>query len=69
MRLVVTEGNYLLLPDPPWSTARAELTEIWLVETDDALRLRRLVARHVGSARRRRPRAAWVARSDEANAG
>ncbi len=67
-RLVVTEGNYLLLPDPPWSRAREALTETWLVETDDDTRVRRLVARHVRFGKSPDAAADWVARSDEANA-
>src|SRR5689334_15907880 len=27
--LVVTEGNYLLLPEPPWGALRALLDEVW----------------------------------------
>ena len=67
-RLVVTEGNYLLLDDAPWAAARAELSEVWLVESDDGERLRRLVARHVRFGKPPDAAAAWVARSDEANA-
>ena len=67
-RLVVTEGNYLLLPDPPWGRARSALTETWLVETDDVTRVRRLVARHARFGKSPAAAAAWVARSDEANA-
>ena len=67
-RLVVTEGNYLLLDDPPWTAARTELSEVWLVESEDGERLRRLVARHVQFGKSPDVAAAWVARSDEANA-
>ena len=68
VRLVVTEGNYLLLPGRPWSRAREALAETWLVEADDETRVRRLVARHVQFGRSPEAAAAWVARSDEANA-
>ena len=68
VRLVVTEGNYLLLPDPPWAAARAALREVWLVESDDDERRRRLVARHVEFGKSPDTASAWVARSDEANA-
>ena len=37
-RLVVTEGNYLLLPEPRWEAARAHLTEVWHVTADDHTR-------------------------------
>lgn len=50
-RLVVTEGNYLLLSTPPWSAIRELLDEVWFVEVDEALRLERLIARHVAFGR------------------
>jgi pantothenate kinase len=68
VRLVVTEGNYLLLDEPRWATVRAALEEVWLVESADATRLRRLVARHVEFGKAPGEAAAWVHRSDEANA-
>jgi pantothenate kinase len=46
-RLVITEGNYLLLDTPPWSTVRGLLDEVWFVQAPEQVRLRRLVARHV----------------------
>lgn len=44
--LVITEGNYLLLPDPPWSALRAALDEIWFLAPDESVRLARLIDRH-----------------------
>ena len=44
--LVVTEGNYLLVPDGPWARVRPLLDECWYVEPGEDLRLNRLVARH-----------------------
>lgn len=46
-RLVITEGNYLLLDDPPWDEVPSLLDEIWFVELEQDERLRRLTARHV----------------------
>ncbi len=46
VRLVVTEGNYLLLPIEPWTGVRALLDEAWFVHLDAAERQRRMVARH-----------------------
>ena len=45
-RLIVTEGNYLLLPIEPWAGVRALLDEAWFVHLDAAERQRRMVARH-----------------------
>ena len=67
-RLVVTEGNYLLLPDRPWSEVRQLLDEVWYVELDREIRLERLVARHVRFGKSPAEAREWVLRSDEANA-
>ncbi len=68
-RLVVTEGNYLLLPTPPWSTARSRLDEVWFVTTErEELRVERLVARHVEFGKSPAAAEEWVRTSDEANA-
>ncbi|MDH2444193.1 nucleoside/nucleotide kinase family protein [Amnibacterium sp. CER49] len=67
-RLVLTEGNYLLLPDAPWSHARAALDETWFVEVDGDLRRERLLARHVRFGKAPDAAAEWVSRSDEPNA-
>jgi pantothenate kinase len=53
VRLVVTEGNYLLLDDERWSPVRELCDEIWYVEVAEATRLDRLVARHVRFGRSR----------------
>ncbi|MBC7306743.1 MAG: nucleoside/nucleotide kinase family protein [Dietzia sp.] len=44
--LVITEGNYLLVQDAPWSAVRPLLDECWYVEVDEQERLERLIARH-----------------------
>ena len=44
--LVVTEGNYLLLPEDPWARVPELLDEVWYVDLPDATRLDRLVRRH-----------------------
>lgn len=44
--LVLTEGNYLLLDEPPWSAVRALLDQCWYVEVPEDLRHERLEARH-----------------------
>lgn len=67
-RLVVTEGNYLLLDEPGWRDAHAELAECWFLELEDEIRRERLVARHVGHGRSPEAGAEWVERTDEPNA-
>jgi pantothenate kinase len=67
-RLIITEGNYLLLERGHWGAIRALIDEIWYVEVDDALRLRRLIARHIAFGRDEAAARAWVATTDEPNA-
>ncbi|BBG05158.1 phosphoribulokinase/uridine kinase family protein [Pseudonocardia autotrophica] len=67
-RLVVSEGNYLLVDTPPWRAVRAAFDEIWFHETDQALRRERLVARHVRFGKSPEHARAWVERTDEPNA-
>jgi pantothenate kinase len=66
--LVVTEGNYLMLPQGQWWLVRLQLDECWFIAVDDDERRRRLQARHERYGRS--PEAArertWG--SDEANA-
>lgn len=45
-QVVLTEGNYLLLPDQPWCELPGLLDTIWYVETPDELRRERLIERH-----------------------
>ena len=67
--LVVTEGNYLLLDRPEWRAVRAVLDEVVYLEADDdAVRRRRLVARHVEFGKSPAEAEAWVARVDDPNA-
>jgi pantothenate kinase len=68
VRLVVTEGNYLLLDRPEWQAVRAELDEVWFLDCPDDVRRPRLVARHVEFGKSLAEAEAWVARVDDANA-
>ena len=67
-RLVVTEGNYLLLDEPRWQRARDAVAEVWFVTVDDDLRRDRLVQRHVDFGKTPEAARAWVGQTDEANA-
>jgi pantothenate kinase len=44
--LVITEGNYLLLSDPPWRALRGLLDEVWFLAPDEPVRIARLIERH-----------------------
>jgi pantothenate kinase len=67
-RLVITEGNYLLLNDGHWAQVAALLDETWYVEVDPALRTLRLTQRHVQFGRSMADATQWVAQTDEPNA-
>jgi pantothenate kinase len=67
-RLVVTEGNYLLLDTGSWVRVRAALDEVWFCAPDEEERVRRLVARHEEFGKSHEAAVAWVSRSDERNA-
>ncbi len=66
-RVVVTEGNWLLLADDGWGEVRPELDLAVFLTVADAIRIPRLIARHVRSGKTPAQAEAWVARSDEAN--
>ncbi|MEU3979277.1 nucleoside/nucleotide kinase family protein [Streptomyces sp. NPDC026672] len=67
-RLVVTEGNYLLLETGAWPRVRGELDEVWFCDLDDEERVRRLVARHEEFGKDHDAAVAWVLGTDQRNA-
>lgn len=68
--VVVTEGNYLLHPDPAWRRVRAHLDEVWFLEApDEELRVSRLIERHEHFGKTPEHARAHVFSSDERNAG
>ncbi len=67
-RLVIVEGNYLLLDTAPWHRAVELLDLIVYLDLDQATRLRRLIARHVEFGKSPAEAERFVATSDEANA-
>jgi pantothenate kinase len=68
VRVVITEGNYLLLDTAPWRSVAAEIDEIWYCTVDDAVRLRRLVERHIRFGKSEEAARRWVREVDEPNA-
>ena len=66
--LVITEGNYLLVEQDPWKDIRAQLDEVWFVDTPQEPRLRRLAARHIEFGMDPEAAHAWANGPDEANA-
>lgn len=67
-RLIVTEGNYLLLDTGPWRRVRAQLDEVWFRDLDEPERIRRLVARHEEFGKDHAAALAWARGTDQRNA-
>lgn len=67
-RLVITEGNYLLLDRPPWRAARRAMDQVWFVTSDEQTRIDRLVARHVAFGKTDDAARSWVGGVDGPNA-
>ena len=68
-RIVITEGNYLLNPEPAWRRVRACLDEVWFLEApSEELRVSRLIERHTHFGKTHEHALAHVLDSDERNA-
>jgi pantothenate kinase len=67
-RLVLTEGNYLLLDEPPWSSLGEVFDVRYHLAVDPELRRERLIARHVAFGKSSEAARAWALGPDEANA-
>ncbi len=66
-RLVITEGNYLLLDEHPWSGLEHLLDECWWVDTPPELARRWMIDRHVRGGRDEIAAVAHYERSDQLN--
>ncbi|MEV6600945.1 nucleoside/nucleotide kinase family protein [Actinoplanes sp. NPDC051346] len=67
-RLIVSEGNYLLVEDERWSRVRPLCDEIWYADLDRATRLDRLIARHRRFGKDESSAIAWATGTDDRNA-
>jgi pantothenate kinase len=67
-RLIISEGNYLLVDQPRWTGIRPLCDEIWYVDLDRKERLRRLVDRHIRFGKDEPTAIAWATGTDERNA-
>ena len=68
VKLIITEGNYLLHDRGGWEAIAPLLDHRWFVGIDDSLRLDRLVARHHQFGKDLAAAHAWATGSDERNA-
>ncbi|MFI9586162.1 nucleoside/nucleotide kinase family protein [Streptomyces sp. NPDC052236] len=67
-RLIVTEGNYLLLEQGAWARVRPQLDEVWYCELDEEERVRRLLTRHEQFGKDHETAVTWVLGADQRNA-
>lgn len=67
-RLVLTEGNYLLVDQEPWAGVRDLLDECWYVQVREEVRIDRLVARHIDSGKTPEAAQEWALGPDQRNA-
>ncbi|KZE42931.1 nucleoside/nucleotide kinase family protein [Microbacterium sp. T32] len=67
-RVVVVEGNYLLVEDGPWARVRDALDEAWFCSAPSAVREVRLVERHTRHGRTVEAATAWAREVDGVNA-
>jgi pantothenate kinase len=68
VRLVVLEGNYLLVPETPWGELRALFDEAWYCEPDEAARVANLIARHRAHGKSEEAARRWALGPDQRNA-
>ena len=67
-RLIVSEGNYLMLGTGGWERVRPLLDEVWYADLDQESRLRRLIDRHRRFGKDESTAVAWATGTDEHNA-
>lgn len=67
-RLVVVEGNYLLVQEEPWRDVAGLLDVVWYLRPDEDTRRARLIARHEAYGRTADAARTHALGSDEANA-
>ena len=68
IKLVITEGNYLLHNENNWGGVKKLLDESWFIEVDDQIRIERLVNRHHKFGKSKADAHSWATGSDENNA-
>jgi pantothenate kinase len=68
VRVIVVEGNYLLLDSPPWTEVPGLLDVVAYLDAPDGIRQERLVERQLDRGLDRAAAHVWVEESDERNA-
>jgi pantothenate kinase len=67
-RIIISEGNYLLMPAPEWRAVASWFDEVWFCQLDEGVRRARLISRHVQFGKTPDEAREWVERLDEVNA-
>lgn len=68
VRFIITEGNYLLLDQPPWTALSDVLDACWFVDTPTEQARQWIIERHVSGGRDPDDAALHYERTDEPNA-
>jgi pantothenate kinase len=68
VRVVFSEGNYLLLADPDWQAVAGHFDEIWYCAVPQEIRLSWLIARHERYGKSSQAARGWALGSDQRNA-
>lgn len=68
VQVVLTEGNYLLLPQDPWAAVADLLDETWFLSVPQDLRRERLLARHLANGKSMARALQFTDGSDASNA-
>jgi pantothenate kinase len=67
IRIVLVEGNYLLLTTPPWDQVRGQLDQVWYLDIPYEITAKRLMQRHVAGGRTEEDARAKIAGTDQPN--
>ncbi|HEX6122849.1 MAG TPA: nucleoside/nucleotide kinase family protein [Ktedonobacterales bacterium] len=67
-RIIIVEGNYLLLDTPPWNQARAHFDQIWYLDAPTSITTLRLLERHITGGRSEQEAREKIAGTDLPNA-
>lgn len=68
VRLVITEGNYLLLGVGEWARVKQLCSEVWFLDVEDDVIKQRLVERQLAKGKTDQEALDWVERNDMAHA-
>lgn len=67
-QVIIAEGNYLAYDQHGWGDVLALLSEVWFVDIEPALRVKRLIARHIEFGKTPAFAAQWEQQTDAPNA-